>query len=215
MTEEQEFSISQYVDGTLNEAERAEVERLIGADADARALVAEYQAINGGLRSIPMPAVKWDRLAESISAAVEEADERRLAPASFKMADWVRSHVRPLALAASVAIIAGVGVFVFEHNGSATPGATSAGAGGGNVEVAIVAPTPSAGIVSDIVVGPTPEPVAGQAQVEVAVGPGNEEANEPVAVRYSEDLVARPSHVAIASGTVPTSESMPAGYDMQ
>src|SRR5687768_14026042 len=103
-----EFSISQYLDGTLAPAERDALETRLGGDAEARALFAEYEALQGVLTNAPIPAVKWDRLAEQISAAVGREPE----PAqSYKLSGWLRPA--RLALAASVLIAGAIAFSIF------------------------------------------------------------------------------------------------------
>src|SRR5215217_7013902 len=73
--EQLEFRISQYADGTLPAAEVAALEMTLASDADARALLDEYRALDASLkRDLPLPEIKWDRLAEHLSGAVAEED---------------------------------------------------------------------------------------------------------------------------------------------
>ncbi|MGE5609819.1 MAG: anti-sigma factor family protein [Bacillota bacterium] len=68
-----EFSIMQYLDGTLPAEERSGIERLLATDPEARQILAEFQSLDNTLKnSLPMPAVKWDCLAKTISAAVDQ-----------------------------------------------------------------------------------------------------------------------------------------------
>lgn len=74
MTSEQlEFAMSQYLDGTLPAEERAALERHLAADGHARTVFQEYLELNEALRNPqPLPMVPWEKLAESISAAVAQ-----------------------------------------------------------------------------------------------------------------------------------------------
>lgn len=68
-----EFALAQYADGTLGEAGRPAVESRIASDPAARVLVGEYEAVDAFVKSAvaPLPAVRWDALANHIAAAVE------------------------------------------------------------------------------------------------------------------------------------------------
>lgn len=89
--EELEFSIAQYADGTLPAGERAALEAVLARDAGARALLAEYRALDAALADAAhadaLPGVRWDALAERTSrivaeradAVVPEDDERLIA----------------------------------------------------------------------------------------------------------------------------------------
>lgn len=74
-SDELEFAIAQYTDGTLPAGERAALEARLAADADARALLDEYRAVDATLKGPAVPEFQWDRLAEQISGAVAAADQ--------------------------------------------------------------------------------------------------------------------------------------------
>src|SRR5687768_15460097 len=100
MTRDQfEFEISQYLDGTLGEAEQAALETRFAADADARALLAEYREIDAALKNrLPRPpALDWENFATRVSAAVAAQPE----PAQSYKIGWFRAAAG-LAVAASV-----------------------------------------------------------------------------------------------------------------
>jgi len=74
--EELEFRIARYADGDLTEAERLAVEAELAADAEARALLAEYQTLRSAIEDAAGPAlpkVHWDRLEQLLSTAVAKA----------------------------------------------------------------------------------------------------------------------------------------------
>src|SRR5437867_420636 len=101
--EQLEFRISQYVDGTLSAADVAALEATLASDAEARALLEDFRKIDGTFKStpLPLPAVNWERLAESISAAIAEEDR---ATTSIPIRAW---RVRRVAIAAAVLIAVG------------------------------------------------------------------------------------------------------------
>jgi len=80
-----EFLISQYVDGTLVGGKREAMEARLKLDPAARAVLAEYRALDAQLKSLPRLDVRWDAFAEQVSAAVAEAEE----PAqSYRLSDY-------------------------------------------------------------------------------------------------------------------------------
>src|SRR6185437_1220044 len=114
--DELEFSISQYLDGTLPEAQRPALEARLAADAEAQAILAEERALTRLLRSEPLPEVRWDRLAESISSAIDEQLDERVARASW----WVRFRLPAgLAVAASALLAIGIATYVLMHGNRA------------------------------------------------------------------------------------------------
>jgi len=76
ITEDLEFQISQYTDGTLPAAERAALEARLVDDAEAREMLAEYRRLGERLSHDlpPLPEVKWDRLADQLSRAIGRGD---------------------------------------------------------------------------------------------------------------------------------------------
>src|SRR5688500_20230694 len=102
--DELEFSISQYLDGTLGEAEEAALETRLASDADARALLGEYRRLDRTLKAAPLPAFDYGALSDRISAAVAREDE----PAQSYRLHWVRTAAG-LAIAACVVIAVEIG----------------------------------------------------------------------------------------------------------
>ncbi|MGA2499331.1 MAG: hypothetical protein ABSH20_16450 [Tepidisphaeraceae bacterium] len=71
--EQIEFAISRLLDGDLSAGEIARLEAVLASDPSARKLCDELQAINQNLKSAsPLPAVNWDRLADTISASAAQ-----------------------------------------------------------------------------------------------------------------------------------------------
>src|SRR4051812_13161780 len=114
--EQLEFQISQYADGTLPADEVAALEAILAADADARALLEEFRSLNASLkRELPLPAVRWDRLAEHLSAAVAAETEADTAPAAIPLF----ARLRPLlSIAASLLIGFSLATLIFRNGGS-------------------------------------------------------------------------------------------------
>jgi len=103
--DELEYTLSQYLDGTLAASDESALEQRLATDEPARALLSEYRSLDRALRASPLPAFDFDALASTISAAVAAQDE----PAQSYRLHWVRTAAS-LALAACVVIAAGVGI---------------------------------------------------------------------------------------------------------
>src|SRR4051812_19493282 len=98
--DELEFSISQYLDGTLAVAERDALEERLATDAEAREVYAEYEALNGALAAAPaVPEIDWDAFAGKISAAVAR---EALPEQSYKISAWLGRPMRLAGIAASL-----------------------------------------------------------------------------------------------------------------
>jgi hypothetical protein len=190
-----EFLMSKYLDGTLSEAELTTFDAWLNENPEAQIMLAEYHRVDDLLRAAPLPAVRWDALALSISAAVHAAHEERQeqSPRIYRMPDWIRSII-PIALAASVLLATLMGIRVYLNHAGAKQLADS--------RIGIiprhVAITPEASTL--IAIGPGAEPIAGPTDVQISVGPSVAVQGEPTVVQYSDDVVTRPSSVTIASG---------------
>jgi len=187
--EELEFRISQYVDGTLEGADRAELEHLLETDATARALLKEHRAVTQLVRSAPLPEVRWDRLAETISSAIDEEMHARMRRASWaigltRKTGWV-------AVAASVLIAAGVAVHYLTR-----------GTGPGTV-----GPQPHGGTL--LVQVSEPDRPEGPVVTEISIGAGGTYAKDSSLAPYADDIDSRPSHVIIASGATTPPANLP------
>ena len=184
--DELEFSISQYLDGTLRAAERDALETRLGSDAEARAVYAEYEALQGVLASAPLPAVQWDRLAEEISAAVA----RHEMPAqSYKLSRWLRPA--RLAVAASVLVAGGLAFSVLRMGGDPTPTPAEPTRIVLKTDVAPEATTASPAGAAPVVVNTEP--------VRVAIGPPAGGDVAPVRLYADDGVVSRRSRVVIVS----------------
>ena len=178
--DELEFSISQYLDGTLAAAERGALDERLATDAEARAILAEYEAVQSALASAPLPGVKWDRLAAEISANVAREE---LPAESYKISRWFSPA--KLAIAASLLITGGIGFSILRNQGVDKP----------------VAPTRIVQI-DDAPSGPAANgPASGEPMIQIAIGPSPAAAaGEPIVLRYEDDgVVQRPSRVVIVS----------------
>jgi anti-sigma factor RsiW len=180
--DELEFRISQYVDGTLEGADRSELERRLQTDAAAQALLEEHRAVTVFVRSAPLPEIRWDRLAETISSAIDDEMDARVQRVSWA----IRLARRPawIAVAASVLIAAGVAVHYL--------------AGPKGTGPVPVGPQSHAGTL--LVQVSEPDRPEGPVVSEISIGAGGAYAKDSSLAPYADDIDSRPSHVIIASG---------------
>jgi len=186
--DELEFSISQYLDGTLAAAERDALETRLGSDAEARVLFAEYESLQSVLARAPLPAVQWDRLADHFSAAVA----REPMPAqSYKLSAWIRPA--RLALAASV-LVAGAIAFSLFGPKPATTGPTVAAVE--PIRIVVKGPAVSAiGAAAPATTAPT----VNIQPIQVVIGPPPSTGDTGVVRVYADSVVHRPSKAVIVS----------------
>jgi len=164
-----EFRLTQYLDGDLAPAERAEMETILARDAAARELLDEYRRLDAVVKAgLPrMPAVNWDRLAQELSLAIDEeqaAATRRIRPAADAAADtgstyrigaWF-TNVTRMAIAAAVVLVMAVGLKVYQ-GGTTTPSGKPVGPGIAKMEPSIEGPKAEVAlgpVVADVEIGP-------------------------------------------------------------
>ena len=188
--DELEFSISQYLDGTLAAADAAALEERLAGDADARVVFGEYQSLDAALRATPAPDVDL----AAFHTRVTDALVRQPDPAVSYKLPWVGT-VRRLALAACVVIAAGVGIRLLQTSRDADVTAIS------TRPTTPASVEPKQIIVLDGV--RRAAPTTGPSEIVVAIGPSSIPQDRPALARYQEDLISRRSQVIIArSGTV-------------
>src|SRR5438105_4199164 len=108
LDEELEFSISQYLDGSLSAEEIAALEARLEVDAAARELLEGHRRVNVLLKAQNgLPAIRWDRLADHLSGVIADAAE----PRTIKLfaRPWVRGFAG-LAMAACLLVASAVGI---------------------------------------------------------------------------------------------------------
>jgi len=173
--DELEFSISQYHDGTLPPLETRTLEELLATSPQAREILAEYQRLDGLMKSTPtVPALDWDRLHTHLSQTIAAVPEDQ-APAvkTYKIGAWTRYVGIAAAVAAAIAIVVTVN---FRDSKPANPPANNLaiqigpGAAGeptsivSNNNLAVNAPGGTGpvhvGTAADVSIGPSPQ-VAG------------------------------------------------------
>lgn len=196
ISEELEFSLSQYVDGTLPPDERLAVEQVLAREPAAQAYIAEERALVAKLRQIAGPPlnVDWQKFAARVSAQVAEAslpdDEsaRRLKPPASHL--WWRPVV---AIAASVLVLLGLAALLLRD---LRPTQSVLIAEVNEPAVRPVAPVMIVAVDGD---GINPMQI-NASDVMVSVGPPPESGNSYAFYAPGTAVVSRPSRVAIASG---------------
>jgi anti-sigma factor RsiW len=185
--DELEFSISQYLDGTLAADQQRALEERLATDAEARALHAEYRSLQGVLTgAMPVPDVDWDQFATRVSAAVD----REEAPAqSYKISRWFSRPMR-LAIAASVLVAAGIAFTLLRPGGHGTVPAP----GGVTTQIVKIDEPAVPNGVAQAQSGSATEPT-----LVVAIAPPAPGEERPTVLRYADSVVQRPSRAMIVS----------------
>jgi anti-sigma factor RsiW len=224
VTETEEENLSRLASGELPASERSLVDAKLARDPHARLVLAEYAAIERGfdqLRATPLPAVKWDALADHISAAVrQQADTAapesyRLpiaAPAAAELSDrrpgvlgrigfWA-AQPRWIAAAACLLIGTTIAVRLATTPGTGVDGVSPVAGTGSGIPAVVVGPpaTPAPGgaPLIDIQVAHTPGHTGtANAKPDVQIGPPADLAALEAAL--SDPSVARPGRSIVVS----------------
>jgi anti-sigma factor RsiW len=178
--DELEFSISQYLDGTLDESLKSALEARLSGDAEARAMLEEDRALTAMIRSQPLPDVRWKKLAASIGQAIDEHVEERVTRVSWILRASRQGYV---AVAASIVLAAAIAVHFLRTPQEAHPS---------NVQ-------PPAPLVALDVQGPQEDQPQGPSVEEVAIGPGGSYAHASSLAPYADEIDTRPARVVLAA----------------
>jgi len=117
VSEEDEFAVTEYLDGTLSREHQAALKQRIDNEPGLRAVMEEYRSLDGIVKSaMPMPAVKWDVLAERLSESVDAQSQR----SRMFIGNWLKQPMR-LAVAAMILIAIGLGILITISHIGATP----------------------------------------------------------------------------------------------
>jgi anti-sigma factor RsiW len=177
--EQDEFAISEYLDGTLGDEECASLKQRIADEPGLAAVVAEYRSLDGMIRaSMPMPAVKWDVLAERLSESIDAQGQR----SRMFIGNWMKQPMR-LAAAAMILIAIGVGILIAISSGGAKP------------------------VLDVVVVGPEKAAGPAVAQVEFDMSPAL--AQSGTDFYSAGDVVTMPSRLDVAFSTPVLPDSSP------
>src|SRR5687768_17257408 len=178
LSDEEEYAITQYLDGELPAEEIATVEATIAGNLAARDAVREHRSLTGLLkRAMPVPAVDYERLSRDISGMIEDEATR----ARYSLT-WLRAAPR-IAMAACLLVVLSLAFWFYRHGGKTTPTT--------NTQIAEIT-------------GPVPEQAAGVPVVQITI---DMDASEQFARTRLDDyaadvIVASPSRVQLASSSV-------------
>jgi hypothetical protein len=173
--EQLEFRLTQYLDGTLPFDQAPALFDELAKNPQALDVLDEYRKLDL-LMSAKPAAVRWDELAEHISAHIDEDQQSRMRIGIF---------ARPLRIAVAAAVLLAVGVGTWLSVGRQGPADP-------NTPI-VVAPK---GVIE--VTGPQVEVAAGTTVIEIEIGPALADADP--ASYYYEELANRPQRVIIAGG---------------
>ena len=189
--DELEFSISEYLDGTLAADQRDALDERLATDAEARAVYAEYQSLQGMLAtSLPVPEVDWDQFAARVSSAVGREE---MPAQSYKITRWFSAPMN-FAVAASV-LIAGAIAFTLMRPGQTQPAGSPAKMP--TQIVRIDSPSEATGASPEVAVNASPS--SSQPALVVAIVPPAADEGRPTVLRYADSVVQRPSRAMIVS----------------
>jgi anti-sigma factor RsiW len=194
ITEDFEFLISQYADGTIADEQREAVRVRIEADPVATALLAEFRRIDQLMGdSSPIPMIDYGRLQSNISSAI---DNSRPAVAG-RIGQAFQSWKLWTSVAAVLLIAVGIGSTMMHRSPTVAVNPT-------------VVPTNTRSNPSQtqtpgemLVIGPAVEAPAGRGVEEIKIGPSPALASRGAAGQYADDLMTRPSSVKIADRGAP------------
>ena len=185
ISEQIEFQISQYVDGTLSPAERTAVDELLAADPQARKLLADYRKLNVHLTKLNAgPSVHWDRLSEHLSAGIDRAT----APVIAGRIGRFSSFTFQMRIAAAVLLAATAWIVVRHHHGNP-----------------IAPPSVQAPVSTMEVQGPQPEIATGPAVEDVQVKPSQVAAGKEGS-RYGDGVIDHGPPQVVISGLTPSAK---------
>lgn len=172
-TDQLEFAITQYLDGTLSEFDKRVLEERLAGDAEARLLLEEYRHLDAMLRgSRELPSLDYEAMARSISQSIEEEESHVAEPIRMPIV-WVRRF----AIAAGVMLAVAVGWRFIPHNGSDT------------------APQPGEMIVK----GPTIDAAPDAPAISIAVGPSKAMADRGLTMGLVDEAIVAPAPRVVIS----------------
>jgi len=117
VNEDDEQAVSEYLDGTLSGVDRASLEIRIASEPGLRAVMEEYRALDSVVKSaMPMPAVKWDLLAERLSETIDAQGQRE----RMFIGNWLKQPMR-LAVAAVLLLALGLAIAIALSSGGRKP----------------------------------------------------------------------------------------------
>ena len=120
------------------------------------------------------------------------------------MPAWVRMAVMPLALAASLLIVAGVGIQIYNSSHQHPIGWDNPQVG------RTIAPTSSTFVAFQT------DKASGPMEEKISIGPSAAVKNGPIMVSYGDDPAPNASHITVVSGATPRHDTeLAPSFDMQ
>lgn len=157
LDEKTQFALSQYLDGTLPETERAAVELLLRSDAEAAATLGQYRRLNTLLSAGtgPLPAVDWADFSHRISQAI---DRQAVAPLAA-VAEAARTRAwfaapRAWIMAASLLLACGAAWLAMKPSSPTVATAPLPPAAVAEVRVLLPSQTANPTAIAEITIGP-------------------------------------------------------------
>jgi anti-sigma factor RsiW len=195
LTEDLEFQISQYADGSLPVEQRAVVEQLIRSDAAAMKLLREYRKLDLHFANLPAtPSIRWDRLAGHLSDAVHK--DRLMALKRPEVAGRIFPVLSSWPMRSAIAAVA-----VFAIGGTLWMRGHRPAS-----HVSPIQSTDSTAMVS----GPQAEVANGAGVEDIKIGPSPALARQIDSWRYADGVVTHgPSKVTITAGLTPAPHADP------
>lgn len=183
ISENLEFLISQYADGTISAEDRVEVESRLEQDGEVRRMLAEYGRVETLLRSAPaVPVFDLAAMAERINDAIDEQNARPMLRIGF---GW------GMGIAAAACVMMAVGLWMRPGGVNSSGPAVATSVKAGVVEVAVLRPADAR-----LEYGPGLQ--------QIAVGPP---ADGGYSHAISEAMVTRPNTLFIAKADVPAQDT--------
>jgi hypothetical protein len=181
-SEQFERQIAEFVDGSLEEPTRSDIENCLLTDAEARLLATQYAHLNAALRGSRLePAIDFDQLAGQISAAIDAEDAHVAAPMKLPTAVVHRSVWWKRTAVAALAMIAATSAAIL---------LSGRGDGGG--------PASTGGEL--LVTGPTIETPKGSPQMDIAIGPSKLLVDRGMTAGLTDEIIVkRPPRVVISA----------------
>ncbi len=191
ISEELEFRISQFADGTLPAEEVAALEATLAGDAEARAMLASYRKLDSAIRAeMTTPAMDWDRLSTQISRTIAAHDEAMTTGVWGRIGVWGK-----MAVAAMILLAIGGAALILLRPGVRTDLAIKPTAH--RIELAEVT-------------GPVAESASSVGVEDVAIGPAPSASSASYAA--AEDIVYHAPLVVIASSQFQRQDSAALPY---
>jgi anti-sigma factor RsiW len=189
LSENDEFALSQYLDGTLPPEQRPAVELMLRDSAEAREALAQYRRLGSLVAAAtpPLPELDWKSLSQQTISHVQQQQALAAASLASPARGWWAAARLPLMAAAVLLSLVATWVVVMLADRAEQP-----------ISVA-VDPRVRGEAIAQVQVLTPDEVVAGPVITEISIGPAPVAQMATVWQRYPE-LLNAPSSVSIAGG---------------